>query len=478
MGSRYRGPPMSTSVSTTTKDIGDSRVRVDVEVAPEAVERELQSAAEALGGELKIPGFRKGKVPPQVVFQRVGREAVLDEAVRRGLPGWYEEAIGDAGLATVGNPKLDLSDLPDKGSPLSFSIEIAVRPEAKLGNYKGLEVGRREPEVPQEDVDAEVERLRESVASLENVERPAQMGDFVVLDFVGTIDGEPFEGGEARGYLLELGTGRLIPGFEEQLQGAQPGEDRDVTVTFPDDYGAEHLAGKEAVFKVSVKEVKEKRLPDLNDDFAAEAGGFDTLDELRSDIGERVREAHERAIDQEFRMAVVDAAVEASQVDVSKDLTHAKAHEMWESTARRMQRQGVDPERYLQVAGKTAHEVIDEIEPDAETSLKRESVLAAVAEAEGIEVTDDEVLDSLREAMSGGGGRMPSDDELRKSLAQAKTQGRDEPLREDIAMRKAVDLLVENAKPIPAEQAQARDKLWTPEKERDEKSKQIWTPGS
>jgi trigger factor len=478
MASRYRGPPMATSLTTSTKDLGDSRVRVDVEVAPEAVERELQSAAKALAGELKVPGFRKGKVPPQVVFQRVGREAVLDEAVRRALPAWYEEAIADAGIAAVGDPKLDLTDLPEKGSPLSFSIEVAVRPEAQLGDYKGLEVGRGEPEAPVEAVDAEIERLRESVASLENVERPAQMGDFVVLDFVGTVEGEPFEGGEARGYLLELGTGRLVPGFEEQLQGATAGDERDVTVTFPDDYRAETLAGKEAVFKVTVKEVKEKRLPELDDDFAAEAGGFDTLDELREDIERRVRDVHERAIDQEFRTAVVDAAVAASQVDVSKELVHAKAHEMWESTARRMQRQGVDPQRYLQVAGKTAHEVIDEIEPDAETSLRRESVLAAVVDAEGIEVTDDEVLDSLREAMAGGEGRAPSEGELRKSLQRAKEQGRDEPLREDIAMRKAVDLLVESAKPIPVEQAKAREKLWTPGKERDEQSKQIWTPGS
>src|SRR3954465_6759123 len=205
MASRYRGAPMATQVKTKTSDLGDSRVRVEVEVEPQAVDKALTQAAASLGRDLKIPGFRKGKVPPQVVLQRVGREAVLDEAVRQALPNWYEEAIGDAGLNTVGEPSLDLGELPDKGSPLEFSIEIGVRPPAELGEYKGLEVGRREPEAAPEAGDAEIERLREQSASLDNVERPAQKGDFVVIDFVGKVDGEPFEGGEARGYLLELG---------------------------------------------------------------------------------------------------------------------------------------------------------------------------------------------------------------------------------------------------------------------------------
>src|SRR3954469_9325397 len=274
---------MATQLKTKTSELPDSRVRVEVEVEPAAVDRALSQAAANLGRDLKIPGFRKGKVPPQVVLQRVGRDAVLDEAVRQALPEWYEEAIGDAQLHTVGDPSLDLGDLPDKGSPLEFSIEVGVRPTAALGDYKGLEVGRREPEVSDEDVDAELEQLREKSAALENVERPAKKGDFVVIDFLGKVDGEPFEGGEARGYLLELGSNRLVEGFEEQLEGASAGDEVNVNVTFPEDYRAENLAGKEATFDVTVKEVKEKKLPELDDDFATEAGGFDTLGELRSD---------------------------------------------------------------------------------------------------------------------------------------------------------------------------------------------------
>jgi trigger factor len=453
---------MPEAVTTTTTELGDSRVRVDVEVPAAAVEREVENAARQLGRDLKISGFRKGHVPPQVVLQRVGREAVLDEAVRRALPNWYEAALSESRLATVGDPKLNLGDLPDKGSPLSFSIEVGIRPPAVLGDYKGLEVGRREPEVAKEDVEAEVERLRESLASLDTVERAAASGDFVVLDYVGSIDGEPFEGGEGRGNLLELGSGRLVPGFEEQLTGASAGEEREVTITFPDDYPAEQLAGKEAVFASTIKEVKEKKLPEADDDFASEAGGFDSLDELRADIESKLTKAAERAIEAEFREAVVDAAANASKVELPKELIHSKAHEMWHETAHRLQHQGVDPQRYLQLVNKTEEELAVEAEPEAERALKRESVLAAIVEAEGLGASDDEVYDALREAAAQTGGEPPDD----------------EALREDIAMRKAVDLLVESAKPIGVDRAEARDKLWTPDKESEERTSEIWTPGS
>ena len=470
---------MATAVKTSTTDLGDSRVRVDVEVPTEALERELQSAASAIGRELRVPGFRKGKVPPQVVIRQVGRQAVLDEAVRRALPGWYEQALQEAGVAAVGDPKLDLTDLPEQGAPLAFTIEVGVVPEAKLGEYQGIEVGRREPEVSEDEIDAEVERVRESLASLETVERAAGDGDFLVLDFAGKVDGEPFEGGDARGYLLELGSGRLIPGFEEQLRGAGADDERAVEVTFPDDYPGEHLAGKQAVFDVQVKEVKEKRLPELDDDFAAEAGGYDTLQELRDEIGARLREAHERSIEGEFREAAVDAVVAGATVDVPRELVHEKAHEMWHRTARRLAAQGVDPRRYLEVTGKGEEELVKEAEPDAELALKREAVLAAVVEAEGIEVSDEEVEQALREAAeAAAGGQGASDQQVKRALKRARSQGAEDALREDIAMRKAVDLIVEHAKPIAAGRAQAREKLWTPEKEGRESAGRIWTPES
>jgi trigger factor len=465
---------MATAVKTKTTELGDSRVRVEVEVPSEALETELRSAAAELGRELRIPGFRKGKVPAEVVLRQVGREAVMDEAVRRGLPGWYEQAVTDAGINAVGDPKLDLTDLPEQGLPLSFTIEVGVVPPAKLGEYRGLEVGRRDAKVDPDEVQAELERLRESLASLETVERPAGSGDFVVIDFVGSVDGEPFEGGDARGHLVELGSGRLIPGFEEQLDGVAAGDEREVKVTFPDDYPAEHLAGQDASFAVEAKEVKEKRLPDLDDDFAVEAGGYDSLDELRAELEERIGEAQERQIEGEFREAAVDAAVAGADVEIPHELIHAKAHEMWHRTSRRLAAQGVDPQRYLELSGKTEEELVVESESDAELALRREAVLAAIVEAEGIDVSDEEIEAALREAA----GPDASDKQVQRALKRARSQGADEALREDIALRKAVDLLVESAKPIPAEQAAARDKLWTPDKEKEEGAGQIWTPGS
>src|SRR3954463_1725501 len=471
---------MATALKTSTSDLEDNKVRIEVEVPPETVEEELNSTATQLGREMRIPGFRKGKVPAQMVIRQLGRETVLDEAVRSALPGWYERAVTDAKVAAIGDPKLDLADLPEKGAPLAFSIEVAVRPKAKLGDYKNLEVGRREPEASDEEIDEELERMREQAATLETVEREAKDGDFVVLDFVGTVDGEPFEGGEARGYLLELGSGRLIPGFEEQLGGAKAGDERQGKVDFPAGYPAENLAGKEAEFAVSVKEVKEKRLPELGDEFAVQAGGFDTLDELRGDIEDRLREADERGIEAEFREAAVDAAAAEAKVEIPHELVHSKAHEMWHRTSRRLAQQGVDPQRYLELTGKTEEELVTEAEPEAETALRREAVLAAVVKQEAIEVSDEEVTEALRAAATAEGGQPPSDKQLQRSLKRLKSQGADESLREDIALRKAVDLIVESAKPIPVDQAKAREKLWTPDKEEKEAAGagQIWTPGS
>jgi trigger factor len=457
---------MAAAVKTKTTELPDSRVRVEVEVPTEALERELKTAASQLGREMRVPGFRSGKVPPEVVLRQVGREAVLDEAVRRGLPGWYEEALADAGIQTVGDPQVDLNDLPEKGSPLAFTIEVGVVPPAELGEYKGVEVGRREPKVDDQEVQAELERIRESLASLETVEREAGDGDYVVMDYVGSIDGTAFEGGEGRGQVVELGSGRLIPGFEEQLAGASAGEERTVELTFPDDYPAEELAGKDASFAVEVKEIKEKRLPELDDDFAVEAGGYDSLDELRAEIESRIGQAEERAIEGEFREAAVDAVVDQAKIEVPHELVHSKAHEMWHRTANRLAAQGINPEQYLQMTGKTEEELVVESESDAETALKREAVLAAIVQAEGIEVTDEEIETALRASAPPDA----SDKQLKRALKRARSQGADEALREDIAMRKAVDLVVENAKPISveeatdaAERAAAREKLWTPE---------------
>ncbi len=250
------------AVTTKVTELSDSRVRLDAEVPGVEVESRVQRAAQQIGQELRIPGFRKGKVPAPMVIQRMGREAVLEQAVRDSLPEWYEEALMRSGVSSIGEPKLDMDEMPGTDEPLRFTIEVGVTPKARLGDYKGLEVGRREPEVPAEAVDQELERLREPLARVESVDRPLASGDLAVVDFTGRIDGEPFEGGTARDYMLELGSGQLVEGFEEQLMGAGKGETRTVAISFPEDYRAEDLAGKDAEFEVEVKDVQEKQLPD------------------------------------------------------------------------------------------------------------------------------------------------------------------------------------------------------------------------
>ncbi|CAA9490658.1 MAG: Cell division trigger factor [uncultured Solirubrobacteraceae bacterium] len=444
-------------MKTTVTELPESRVRVEAEVEPAEVQKRVDQAARAIGRDLRIPGFRKGKVPPPVIISRVGREAVVDQAVRESLGLWYVAAVDDAGVATIGDPQLDLPEtMPGEGEALTFSFEIAVRPQAQLGEYKELEVGRRIPDVGDAEIDAEVEQLRERLARLDTHEGTAENGDFVVMDYVGSIDGEEFEGGAGRDQLLELGSGRLIPGFEEQLTGAAAGEHRTVEVAFPADYNAEHLAGKDAVFEVDVKEVKRKQLPDLDDEFAVEAAGFDSLDELRADIRKRLEEAEEQAIDREYREAVVDAAVANATVDVPQPLIDARAKELWDNMLHSLSHQGINKDAYLSIAQKSEEELLDEAKPDAEQALRREAVLTAVVEAEKLEISDDEVLEALTESAERGNVKP------KKLLDRLRSEGRLDAVKEDMAARKAVDLVVDTAKPIEPGLEEARKKLWTP----------------
>ena len=297
-------------MKTDVTELPDSRVRVEVEVPAEDVDRGVSRAARGLAREMRMPGFRKGKAPPSLVIQRLGYGTVLQEAIRESLPEWYEQGLLRSGISPIGDPDIEIVTAPeDEGEPLSFKFEIGVRPKAELGEYKGLEVGRAEPEPSEEIVEREIERIREGFAKLEPVERAAADGDVLLIDYEGTIDGKAFEGGKESDRMLELGSGRFIEGFEAQLAGASGGDQREVKVAFPEDYQAEDLAGKDAVFAVEVKEVREKVLPELDDDFAAEASEFETLEELRADIGKRVAEAVDERAEQDFRVAAVDAAV-------------------------------------------------------------------------------------------------------------------------------------------------------------------------
>jgi trigger factor len=470
------------AVKTTVTELPESRVRLQVQVPAGELEGRLERKAQQLGRELKLPGFRKGKVPAPLVIQRVGREVVLEEAVRDTLSSWYSDAIESAGIVPVGDPRVDLGDLPPHGEALEFSIEIGVLPKAELGEYRGLEVARREPSVEDEQIQQEVEAMRERLARLDTVEREAGEGDFVVVDYVGYLppkdpssgeEAKPFAGGEGRDQLVELGGGNLIPGFEEGLLGAGAGETRTVALSFPTDYGNEELAGREASFEIVVKEVKDKRLPEVDEDFAIDAG-FDSVDELREDIRRRMTEAEEQKIGDEFRETALDVAVAQAQVPITPALKEARAKEMWERMLHSLSHRGISRESYLQIVAREEAEILAEMQPDAELALRREAVLTAIVAAEGIVPSDEDLLAAVAPAAEREG---IAPEKLLEDLRRA---GRLEEVREDLAARQAIELLAEQATPISVEQAQAREQLWTPEQAQGQEAgaapQGLWTP--
>ena len=466
-------------MKTAVRELPNSRAEVQVEIPAADVEKATSRAARALAKEMRMPGFRAGKAPASLVIQRLGFTTVLQEAIREALPEWYELALFDSDVSPIGDPDIEMVSTPDdEGESLEFKFTVGVRPAAKLGTYKGLEVGKEEKEVPDEIVDTEVERIREGFARLEQVDRASAEGDSLLIDFEGFVDGSAFQGGAAEDYLLALGSGQLIEGFEEQLVGKSAGEEHEVQVTFPGDYQAEHLAGKDAVFKVKIKEVREKILPELDDDFASDASEFDTLEDLRADIREKVGTALGSRAEEDFRIAAIDAAVEEATVDVPDELATARATERWERMERQLAGRGMDPNAFLQMQGKTRDELIEETKPDAEKELRREAVVTAIAEAEGIEASDEEMVEALEHSAE---HERTTPEKLLERLRQS---GRDSMVREDIRARRAIELVADSAKPIPKEeadarkeQAEARDKILAPE-QGQAKPSELWTPGS
>jgi trigger factor len=467
---------MPAALTTTVTELPESRVRVQVKVPPGEIEARLERKARQLGREMRLPGFRRGKVPAPLVIQKVGREVVLEEAVRDTLGNWYADAIETAGIVPVGDPQLDLADLPAQGVALEFSIEIGVLPAAALGEYKGLEVGRREVTIDEAELQREIDGLRERLARLETVERPAGPGDFVVVDYVGSIDDEPFNGGEGRDQLVELGSGNLIPGFEEGLDGAGAGETRTIELSFPSDYASQELAGKDASFEVSVKEVKHKQLPEVNEDFAVDMG-FDSVDELTEDIRTRLGEADAKRVENEFREAALDAATAEAQVQTPETLVQAKAREMWDRMLHSLSHRGISREAYLKITGREEDDLIAELAPEAAQSLRREAVIAAVIATERILPSEQDLLEAVTPTAEREGI------EPQKLLVQLRESGRLEDVREDLAARQAVELIAAEAKPISIDQAQARERLWTPDSEEQHVEggaepavARLWTP--
>ena len=463
-------------MKTQLEELEANRVRLTVEVPAHDVDHAFEHALHDLSQSVRLPGFRKGKAPKGLVMQRIGRDAVVEEALEHHLSGWYRRAVAVSGIDPVDRPTIDWQDEPVEGEVFSFQAEVEVKPKPEVKSYKGMSGVRPPVEVPREAVDQELERLRLTVAELNPVEREAQAGDFVVIDFAGSIDGEPFEGGSGTDYGIELGSGRLISDLEQGLEGMKAGDEKDVPVTFPADYPAEHLAGQAASFHVVMKDVKERLLPELDDEFAKSVSEFDTLKELEDDITGRFSEALQEESDRVFRSTVLDDLAKQLSTELPEPLVRSRMADMTRSMIESLASRGMEMSDYLRLTGQTAEQVVDSLRPQAEDAVRKDLVLEAVADAENIEITDEMVEAFIREQATQGG---EDPDELVSRLMEDPATLT--ALRIDLRLQKALDIVVDNAKEITPEQAEAREKLWTPEKESEgaaAKPTTIWTPGS
>jgi len=463
-------------MKTHLEELEDNRVRLTVEVPAHDVDHAFEHALADLSQAVRLPGFRKGKAPKALVMQRLGRDAVIDEALEHHLSGWYRRAVAVAGIDPVDRPTIDWEDQPVEGAVFSFKAEVAVKPRPEVKSYKGLTGVRAPVDVPREAVDQELERLRGTVAELNPVDREARDGDFVVIDFTGSIDGEEFEGGKENDYSFELGAGRLLPDLEKGLQGMTAGEERDVSVSFPPDYPAEHLAGRTANFHVVMKDVKERVLPELDDELAKSVSEFDTLAELDADISKRIEEIVQHESDRLFRSTVLDDLGKQLSSELPEPLVRTRMAEMTREMINSLASRGIEMSDYLRLTGQTADQIVEALRPQAEDSVRKDLALEAVADAEGIEITDEMVESFIREQATQGGD--DPDELVQRLTADPATLT---ALRIDLRLQKALDIAVDNAKEISPEQAEAREKLWTPEKESEgaaAKPSTIWTPGS
>ncbi|MDI6816798.1 MAG: trigger factor [Actinomycetota bacterium] len=438
-------------------------VLLTVEVPVDTFERAIDEAYKKISSQVVIPGFRKGKIPKTIIDSRVGRESVQEEALQSSLPRYYVEALQDAGLDPVDQPEVDIVQVGDD-IPLKFTAKVKIKPEVKLGEYKGIELAKPSIEASEEEVDEQIEAIRNNFANLEPIEdRAVQNGDYALINFDGFIDGQPFDGGSAEDYLLEIGSGTFIPGFEEQIVGVKKGEAKDVIVTFPKDYGSEQLAGKEAVFKILLKEIKEKKLQELNDDFAKQVG-FDTLDELKSDVKKKISEVKAKNVDAEVRGSAVDIVTDAAEVELHDVMVEQELDTMVEDFEEEVKRQGVELNQYLEMVSSSIEELRAEWNERAHHRVKSRLVLDSIATLEKIEAGAEDIDNEIRK-VSAATGR---DFEEVKQIFMM--QGNIGTLATRIKLAKTIDWLVEQAKIKTDEKPNAEEKEDKKAKKRNTKA--------
>ncbi len=425
-------------MSLQVEKLEKNMAKLTIEVPAGDLEKALQNAYKKQKNKISLPGFRKGKVPRQMIEKMYGAEIFYDDAVNELMPKAYAEAYEECELDIVSRPEVDVVQI-EKGKPFIFTAEVAVKPEVTLGEYKGLEVDKISTRVTQKEVEEKLKEEAEKNARTVTVEdRAVQDGDEVIMDFEGFVDGEAFEGGKGENYPLTIGSGSFIPGFEEQLIGAEAEKEVEVKVTFPEDYHAEELKGKDAVFKCTVHEIKMKELPEIDDEFAAEVSEFDTLDEYKADLKAKIKEQKETEGKRKQEDQAVDKAVENASYEIPEAMITTNISQMEDDFARRMQSQGLTMEQYYQFTGMTKEKMAEEMRPQAVKRIETRLVLEAIAKAENIEISDeklDEEINKMAESY-----KMEAD-KLKEFMSDAEKK----QMKEDMAVQEAITFLVDNA---------------------------------
>ncbi|MGP4108398.1 trigger factor [Virgibacillus sp. L01] len=412
-----------------------------IEVSPEEFDSGLDQAFKKVVKDVQIPGFRKGKVPRKIFENRFGVESLYQDAVDIILPDAYMKAVEETGIEPIEQPEVDIEEI-EQGKELIFTANVTVKPEATLGEYKGLEVEEQSVDVTDEDVDHEIEHQREHQAELIiKEEGTVEEGDTVVMDFEGFLDGEAFEGGKGEDHTLEIGSGQFIPGFEEQLVGKKSGEETEIEITFPEDYHAEQLAGQKAVFAVKIHDVKTKELPELDDEFAKDVDEeVETLEELKTKKKEELEAQKKQDADNQMRESLIEQASENTEVEIPESMVNTELDRMLKEFEQRLQQQGMTMDMYFQFSGQDEDALKEQMKEDAQKRVKTNLTLEAIFNAENLEVTDEDVDAELTNMASMYGAEV---EQLKQMLG-----GNADAIKEDLKFKKALDFLVENSKTV------------------------------
>lgn len=441
-------------MSLQVEKLDKGMAKLTIEVSAEELDKAIDTAYQKNKNKINIPGFRKGKAPRKMIEQMYGKEIFYEDAANALIPTAYDNAYEECEEDIVSAPKIDVVQI-EAGKPFIFTAEVALKPEVVLGKYKGVKVDAPDLEVSEDEIDAHIAKEQDSNARMVLVEdRAVKDGDITVIDFEGFVDGNAFEGGKGENYPLTIGSGQFIPGFEEALIGAELNKEVDVNVTFPEDYQAEELAGKPAVFKCTVKEIKEKQLPELDDEFASEVSEFDTMAEYRNSVKEKLAERKAESAKDAKEDAVIDAIIEDAKMEIPDAMLETQQRQMLDEFAQRIQAQGLTMEQYMQFTGATPAVMLEQLEPQAMKRIKSRLVMEAVVAAEKIEVSDEEFEDEIKTM---GEAYQMEPDKVKELLGESGAK----QVREDVAIKKALEFVVENAKEAKASKSKkdtAKDK--------------------